>query len=150
MGKGLVAKKIRDLSRKFEKKRPSGYGLNVLERSSPAKKRRYGNAPPQEEALRINFACQFRLSLPNVQLSTLMSAFMILLPSLLADFLQKALIGYGELLMVRREKPFSCGQCENSERFIWKTRRGKPTKVLTTFAWVMLGQMQIQCSYCGH
>jgi len=79
-----------------------------------------------------------------------MSAFTILLPSLLADFLQKALIGYGELLMARREKPFSCGRCGNSERFIWKTRSGKPTKVLTTFAWVTLGQMQIQCSSCGH
>lgn len=105
---------------------------------------------PQEEDLKIDFACQFRLSLPNVQLSTLMSAFTILLPSLLADFLQKALIGYGELLMARREKPFSCGRCGNPERFIWKTRSGKPTKVLTTFAWVTLGQMQIQCSCCGH
>ena len=105
---------------------------------------------PQEEDLKIDFACQFRLSLPNVQLSTLMSAFTILLPKLLADFLQKALIGYGELLMARREKPFSCGRCGNFERFIWKTRSGKPTKVLTTFAWVTLGQMQIQCSCCGH
>ena len=105
---------------------------------------------PQEEDLKIDFACQFRLSLPNVQLSTLMSAFTSLLPKLLADFLQKALIGYGELLMARREKPFSCGRCGNFERFIWKTRSGKPTKVLTTFAWVTLGQMQIQCSCCGH
>ena len=105
---------------------------------------------PQEEDLKIDFTCQFRLSLPNAQLSTLMSAFTILLPKLLSDFLQKALIGYGELLMARREKPFSCGQCGNVERFIWKTRSGKPTKVLTTFAWVTLGQMQIQCSCCGH
>ena len=105
---------------------------------------------PQEEDLKIDFACQFCLSLPNVQLSTLMSAFTSLLPKLLADFLQKALIGYGELLMARREKPFSCGRCGNFERFIWKTRSGKPTKVLTTFAWVTLGQMQIQCSCCGH
>ena len=105
---------------------------------------------PQEEDLKIDFACQFRLSLPNVQLSTLMSAFTSLLPKLLADFLQKALIGYGELLMARREKPFSCGRCGNFERFIWKTRSGKPTQVLTTFAWVTLGQMQIQCSCCGH
>lgn len=48
---------------------------------------------PQEEDLKIDFACQFTLSLPDVRLATLLSAFTILLPKLLADFLQKALIG---------------------------------------------------------
>ena len=105
---------------------------------------------PQEKDLKIEFGCQFTLSLPDVRLATLLSAFTVLLPKILADFLQKALIGYGELLMARRKKPFPCGQCGNNEHFIWKTRSGKPTKVLTTFAWVTLGQMQIQCSGCGH
>ncbi len=105
---------------------------------------------PQEKDLKIEFGCQFTLALPNVRLSTLLSAFTVLLPKILGDFVQKALIGYGELLMARRKKPFSCGRCGNEERFIWKTRCGKPTKVLTTFAWVTLGQMQIQCSGCGH
>ena len=105
---------------------------------------------PQEKDLKIEYVCQFTLTFPEVRLSALLSAFTVLLPTILADFLQKALIGYGELLMARKKKPFACSECGNDERFIWKTRCGKPTKVLTTFAWVTLGQMQIQCSVCGH
>jgi hypothetical protein len=56
--------------------------------------------------------------LPNLRLSSLLTTFTALLPTLLADFIQKALVGYGELLMVRKKKPFSCGQCGNDEHFI--------------------------------
>jgi hypothetical protein len=65
---------------------------------------------PQEKNLKIEFGCQFTLSLPDVRLETLLSAFTVLLPKLLGDFLQKALIDYGELLMARRKKLFPCGQ----------------------------------------
>ena len=105
---------------------------------------------PQKDNLKIEFTCQFRLTLPDARLSSLLATFTALLPTFLADFIQKALVGYGELLMARKKKPFSCGQCGNDEHFIWKTRSGKPTKVLTTFAWVTLRQLQIQCSCCGH
>ena len=56
------------------------------------------------------------------------------------DFLQKALIGYGELLMTRRKTPFSCGRCGNEAQFIWMTQSGKPTTIPTTFARVTFGQ----------
>jgi len=105
---------------------------------------------PQEEDLKIEFGCQFTLTLPDVRLSTLLAAFTFLLPKILADFIQKALVGYGELLMARRKKPFPCEKCRNDEHFIWKTRAGKPMKVLTQYSWVELRQMQIQCSDCGH
>ena len=79
-----------------------------------------------------------------------LSVFTVLLPSLLGDFIQKVLIGYGELLMARKKKPFSCDRCGNDEQLIWKTRHGKPTKILTTFTWITLRQLQVQCSCCGH
>ena len=104
---------------------------------------------PREEDLRIDFACQFRLSLPNVRMSTILSAFTTLL-SKLGRLSAEGSVGYGVLLMARRKKPFSCGRYDNYEHFIWKTWNGKPTKILTTFAWVTLGQTQIQCSCCGH
>ena len=103
-----------------------------------------------EKDLKIEFDCQFRLTLPDVHLMTLLQIFTMLLPKLLSDFLQKALLGYAELVMARKKKPFSCGQCHNEERFIWKTRHGKSLRVLTTLSWVELRQMQIQCSDCGH
>lgn len=73
---------------------------------------------PQKDNLKIEFSCQFRQTLPNLRLSSLLTTFTALLPTLLADFIQKALVGYGELLMVRKKKPFSCGQCGNDEHFI--------------------------------
>ena len=105
---------------------------------------------PRDSDITVEFDCQFRVRLPDVTLTTLLSAFTVLLPTLLSDFLQKALVGYGELLMAQVKKPFCCRRCGNDERFIWKTRQGRPTKVLTTFAWITLRQLQVQCSCCGH
>ena len=81
----------------------------------------------------IEYDCQFRIHLPNAHLTLLLKIFTVLLPQILADFIQKALIGYGELLMARSSKPFCCDKCQNDRRFKWKIRNGKPTKVLPTF-----------------
>ena len=97
----------------------------------------------------IAFDCQFEVKVPDVTLATLLKAFTVLLPKILMDFIQKALIGYGELVMARKKKPFACPTCGNDERFTWKTRAGKPMEVLTTYAWITLRQMQVQCSSCG-
>jgi hypothetical protein len=47
-------------------------------------------------------------------------------------------------------KPFSCEGCGNDKEFIWKTRHGKETKILTVFQWVSMEQLQVQCKRCGH
>ena len=104
---------------------------------------------PREKDLMIAFDCQFEVKVPDVTLATLLKAFTVLLPKILVDFIQKALIGYGELVMARKKKPFACPTCGNDERFTWKTRVGKPMEVLTTYAWITLRQMQVQCSSCG-
>ena len=87
---------------------------------------------PREKDLTITFDCQFKVKVPDVTLTTLLKAFTYLLPKILVDFIQKALIGYGELVMARKQKPFACPKCGNAERFTWKTRAGKPMEVLTT------------------
>ncbi len=104
---------------------------------------------PREKDLMIAFDCQFEVKVPDVTLATWLKAFTVLLPKILVDFIQKALIGYGELVMARKKKPFACPTCGNDERFTWKTRAGKPMEVLTTYAWITLRQMQVQCSSCG-
>jgi len=68
----------------------------------------------------------------------------------LQDFIHQALLGLGEYAMSLEKKPFSCEQCCNDDEFIWKTRHGKKTKVLTVFHWISLPQMQVQCKRCGH
>ena len=105
---------------------------------------------PQETDITVEFDCQFRVLLSDCRLTTLLAAFCTLLPKILTDFLQKALIGYGELAMARSVKPFCCGKCGNDREFIWKTRHGKETKILTTFQWVVLQQLQVQCKRCTH
>ena len=105
---------------------------------------------PQETDITVEFDCQFRVLLSDCRLTTLLAAFCVLLPKILTDFLQKALTGYGELVMARSVKPFCCGRCGNDREFIWKTRHGKETKILTTFQWVVLQQLQVQCKRCAH
>ena len=105
---------------------------------------------PQETDITVEFDCQFRVLLSDCRLTTLLAAFCVLLPKILTDFLQKALTGYGELVMARSVKPFCCGRCGNDREFLWKTRHGKETKILTTFQWVVLQQLQVQCKRCAH
>jgi hypothetical protein len=68
----------------------------------------------------------------------------------LTDFIQKVVTGYGEYVMALEKKPFCCDKCGNNRGFIWKTRQGKETKILTVFQWVTLRQLQVQCKECGH
>ncbi len=106
---------------------------------------------PHNTDITIEFGCQFDLRLKGeVGLSTILSAFCKFSPHLLKDFMHKALLGLGENAMSHEKKPFSCDQCGNDERFIWKTRHGKETSILTVFQWVALPQLQVQCKSCEH
>ncbi len=105
---------------------------------------------PQRTDITIEFDCQFRVCLKDCRLVTLLAGFCSLLPQILTDFLEKALVGYGEMVMAWSHKPFNCDKCGNDQEFIWKTRHGKKTKILTTFLWVCLHQLQVRCHKCGH
>lgn len=105
---------------------------------------------PYSSVITIEFECQFKVDLKDCRLGTILSAFCKLLPQILTDFIQKVLIGFGGYIMDLKKKPFSCERCNNDEGFIWKTRHGKGTKILTIFQWVVLSQLQVQCKVCGH
>lgn len=98
----------------------------------------------------IEFSCQFRVEISSSSLATILIAFSKLLPQILTDFIQKVLLGFGENAMGQTRKPFGCDKCGNDKEFIWKTRHGKATKILTVYQWVILQQLQIQCKECGH
>lgn len=103
----------------------------------------------QRKDIEIEFDCQFKLNLQSSNFSTIMKAFLILLPQILEDFFQKVLIAFGEYEMALRQKAFACSNCGNDNDFIWKTRHGKATKILTVFRWITLKQLQVQCKKCG-
>ncbi len=105
---------------------------------------------PWVSNITVAFRCQFEVELADSKLSTILLAFSRQLPELLKEFVQKALVGFGEQVMRRSSKPFVCDVCKNDQDFIWKTRHGKETKVLTVYQWLTLRQMQVQCKACGH
>ncbi len=98
----------------------------------------------------MEYDCQFRITLQDCHLVTLVAAFATLLPQIFTDFLDKAIFAYADAAMKALIKPFACDRCGNDQRFIWKTKRGRPTHILTVFQWVVLRHLQVQCKACGH
>jgi hypothetical protein len=105
---------------------------------------------PPGKGIIIDFTCQFEVQLKDGTLSSILAAFTEILSQLLTDFFQRVLVGYGEYVMTLRKKPFSCKCCGNDEKFTWKTKHGKETKILTIYRWVVLQQLQVLCKECGH
>jgi len=103
-----------------------------------------GNAYYQKQEVTIEFDCSFTVKVLECSLSEIITAFCSFLPNLLTDFIMKVLLGYAEYVMSLGNKPFSCEICGNNHYFIWKTRHGKTTRILTIFQWVVLHQLQVQ------
>lgn len=104
---------------------------------------------PQEKDITIEFDCLFRVNMRQCDFSTIMKAFLTLLPQLLEDFFQKVLVAFGEYEMAQDKKSFACKCCGNDTKFIWKTRHGKATTILTWFRYITLKQLQVECKGCG-
>ncbi len=104
-------------------------------------------ATPQGKDITIEFDCQFRVQLPECNFSSIMALFTALLPQLLADFFQKVLVAHAEYEMACQKKSFEC-KCGNATDFIWKTRHGKPTTILSWLGWITIPQLQVQCKCC--
>ena len=105
---------------------------------------------PQARSITIDFESQFRVTLSDCDFASIMRAFLVLLPQLLEDFFQKVLVGFAEYEMSLVRKSFSCACCGNDREFVWKTRHGKATKILSWFRWLTLQQLQVLCKRCGH
>jgi Zn finger protein HypA/HybF involved in hydrogenase expression len=108
-----------------------------------------GNIKQQRKDIEIEFDCQFKLNLQSSDFSSIMKAFLMLLPQVLEDFFQKVLVAFGEYEMALKQKSFACNCCGNDTEFVWKTRHGKATKILTVLRWITLKQLQVQCKKCG-
>ena len=108
------------------------------------------NKKSKHSFLEIDFEYSIGVRIKECSLSAIMEAFCTILPKLVTDFVMKILLGYAEYVMKQEEKPFSCDNCGNNRTFIWKTRHGKLTQLLTIFCWINLHQLQVQCSCCKH
>jgi len=105
---------------------------------------------PQARIITLDFESQFRVTLTSSDFVAIMKAFLLLLPQFLEDFFQKVLVGFAEYELSLPQKSFSCTCCGNDRDFVWKTRHGKTTTILTWFRWIKLCQLQVLCKRCGH
>ncbi len=105
---------------------------------------------PQVRSITVDFESEFRVTLASCDFGAIMKAFLLLLPQLLEDFFQKVLVGFAEYEMSLPRKSFACTCCGNDRDFVWKTRHGKATTILTWFRWLTLKQLQVLCKRCGH
>jgi hypothetical protein len=105
-------------------------------------------ATPHAKDITIDFDCQFRIQLESSGFASIMKAFQVLLPQLMADFFQKVLVAFAEYEMACQEKSFDC-KCGNHTDFVWKTRHGKPTTILSWLGKITIPQLQVQCKECG-
>jgi hypothetical protein len=105
---------------------------------------------PQEKSITVEFESQFRVTLASSEFAVIMKAFLLLLPQFLEDFFQKVLVAFAEYEMSLPQKSFACTCCGNDSEFVWKTRHGKSTTILTWFRWITLKQLQVLCKRCGH
>ena len=99
--------------------------------------------------MKINFAANYDLDLPDCKLDSIIYVFTQLMPLILTDLFHSILRTFADEYMAQNEKPFCCDKCGNRKRLIWKTRHGKETAVQTEFGKISLSQLQIQCKECG-
>lgn len=100
--------------------------------------------------MKIIIEYKIEINLFDSKLKVVLHAFSKLYYKLLDEFIQQVLLSFAEQYMLMTEKPFSCEICGNSRNFIWKTRHGKNTGILTIFKKVILKQLQVECKDCHH
>lgn len=100
--------------------------------------------------MKISFACNIDIDLETSKLKEISDNFCKILQIITAQFYQQVILEFANHYMCQRTKPFSCDKCGNNQQFIWKTRHGKKTSLLTVFGLLNLFQLQIQCKSCNH
>ncbi len=99
--------------------------------------------------MKTDYEATSTIDIPGPTLKAITQAFFQLQAMILADFFAHVVGLFAEHYMRLKRKPFCCPKCGNSHKFIWKSRRGKKTTVLSLFGLVKLPQLQVQCVECG-
>ena len=100
--------------------------------------------------MKMDYGINLHIDIPEPTLKAITQAYLQMLPMLLSDFFKDVIHTFAQHFIRLNKKPFCCERCGNDEEFIWKTRDGKPTGLLTIFGLVKLAQLQVQCKRCGH
>lgn len=100
--------------------------------------------------MNFNISFTYNIDINDCKLNSVLTAFNKMKADLLNMFMQVVLERFANQYMTQEKKPFTCEKCGNNEKFIWKTRHGKQTKIITILQTVLLRQFQVECKKCGH
>jgi len=100
--------------------------------------------------MKFNITYTYNIDIEDCKLNSVLAAFNKMKSDLLNLFMQTVLEEFANQYMSQEIKPFACEKCKNNKNFIWKTRHGKLTKIITILQVVFLRQFQVECKDCGH
>lgn len=100
--------------------------------------------------MKFNIEFNYTIDIQDCKLNSVLTSFKKVQVAFLNLYIQKTLEQFANSYMNQKTKPFFCEKCNNSENFIWKTRHGKQTKIITILQTVFLRQLQVECKECGH
>ncbi len=99
--------------------------------------------------MKINFYCNLIIDIETSDLKSITEAFYKIQKIILPKFINQVILNFAEHYMSLEKKPFICTRCGNEHSFIWKTRKGKKTNILSIFGMALLNQLQVKCKICG-
>ncbi len=97
--------------------------------------------------IRINI--NYEISIPDCNIETIIACFKKILLLFLADFVISILTEFAQFYMNQESQPFECEKCGSNNKFIWKTKNAKDTRIGKIFGAIKVGQMQVECKGCG-
>jgi len=100
--------------------------------------------------LQIKIHCITNIDISSPSLEEICKQFGIFLKIVIREFFTQILLCFAEDAIRNGSSLIQCDKCHNSHRFIWKTRHGKATSIMTIFGALILDQLQVQCKACGH
>jgi hypothetical protein len=100
--------------------------------------------------MKFNIVFNYHIDVRDCKLNTILAEFNEMKKFLLNMFIQEIIEQFANCYMSQETKPFVCEKCNNDKNFIWKTRHGRQTKIITVLQAVFLRQLQVECKECGH
>ena len=100
--------------------------------------------------MNVEFNFLFNIEIKSSKLKELLGIFKLLINQIFSEFVKVVLLKFAEERMNGIGKTFSCEDCGESHDFIWKTRHGKKTKIITELGNIEIEQLQVQCKKCGN
>jgi hypothetical protein len=100
--------------------------------------------------MEIEFTCRTIIDISSPRLDEICKKFCLIFKVIICEYFKQVILSFAEWYIAHGSGEIKCGQCGGGGGFIWKTRHGKPTMIMTIFGAVILNQLQVQCKGCGH